>query len=945
MEEERERVHAAVYELALSSPDVVFGRAVCDLLEELGCIAHLSAEGILRKRLYQLRTIADQDMGFEDALMMLDEVVHGLGADPSDPSGLQCRLELKTQVRRASRATPRAQAACDATLTARQPRAPRRCSSTCALPLRAGREASARSTTSSTRGRRRPRNYASAFSTALWKGHRRARCVPPRLSRAALPPLASQAPPVPISVRSRAQMVRERADPCSNPRAQMERVSPLLEKHSVEALQILLDQYVVKIAKALGPPILARGVKRTEGVEEPAVPGSASVPGPSAGVAAPAAPAPAPVAPPRLPAAPAAGAPAPPAPLRAAPAPFAPAPARIPAEPARVPPAPACIPAAPAPLRAAPAPLPFAAPTCAPAAPSRLPAAPAAGAPAPLSRVPAAPAPLPSWPARLPAAPAPMRAAPAPLSASPAIAPSVVASPSGSTTQEGTGPEEAAPDFGHDEEAFPEEDVCPVPSLDAEPRPRAAAPAGSKISEMAYEELERLEVEAVAEQQRRLAEVQLSQAAADRLALQAECLRKARELKGRSLPPQPPQRPPPVPVPVPRPAAGERPAPARTPVPTGPPRRPVGPAAPVAKEYAEVLSLNESRRRAEEEEEDLDMVGQADEEETGPHDDIMEGPSALERATGRMASRFSALDPLAASLSASDQLRLRQQAQQAASGATGQSQRAAPSLPSQPVHTARRTDPSRGSASSGGRPSMPPQMAQRSGGEGSEGRLSLSSQPAERPAASGGGASSAERPSQPAQRPPSSGAGASSGGGPSQPAQRPAASSGCTSSGGGQSQPAQRPPSSGVGASSGGGPAPRPAASGGGSGGDARSGGASASGAGLGNLFRAELPGRPVAWNAPDDAIEDSDDNNYPNFLGSNQSSKRKASDQLGGQVAARRRGTREKFTALEESYVREGVAKYGHIYGKWEKILAEYDFHESRTGVDLKDKWRNMNK
>jgi hypothetical protein len=54
------------------------------------------------------------------------------------------------------------------------------------------------------------------------------------------------------------------------------------------------------------------------------------------------------------------------------------------------------------------------------------------------------------------------------------------------------------------------------------------------------------------------------------------------------------------------------------------------------------------------------------------------------------------------------------------------------------------------------------------------------------------------------------------------------------------------------------------------------------------------------------------------------------------------KRQTRKKFTGREEQFVREGVAQYGR---NWKKILASYDFDPQRTGVDIKDKWRNMNK
>jgi hypothetical protein len=50
----------------------------------------------------------------------------------------------------------------------------------------------------------------------------------------------------------------------------------------------------------------------------------------------------------------------------------------------------------------------------------------------------------------------------------------------------------------------------------------------------------------------------------------------------------------------------------------------------------------------------------------------------------------------------------------------------------------------------------------------------------------------------------------------------------------------------------------------------------------------------------------------------------------------------REKFSGREEVFVRQGVAQFGK---NWKKILAQYDFLPQRTAVDIKDKWRNMNK
>ncbi len=43
-----------------------------------------------------------------------------------------------------------------------------------------------------------------------------------------------------------------------------------------------------------------------------------------------------------------------------------------------------------------------------------------------------------------------------------------------------------------------------------------------------------------------------------------------------------------------------------------------------------------------------------------------------------------------------------------------------------------------------------------------------------------------------------------------------------------------------------------------------------------------------------------------------------------------------------EEGNLREGVRMYGQ--GKWAQILQHFNFN-GRNAVDLKDKWRNINK
>ncbi|CAM9119195.1 unnamed protein product [Discosporangium mesarthrocarpum] len=51
----------------------------------------------------------------------------------------------------------------------------------------------------------------------------------------------------------------------------------------------------------------------------------------------------------------------------------------------------------------------------------------------------------------------------------------------------------------------------------------------------------------------------------------------------------------------------------------------------------------------------------------------------------------------------------------------------------------------------------------------------------------------------------------------------------------------------------------------------------------------------------------------------------------------------RQPWSAQEVSYLQEGVKKFGD--GKWIEIVKHYPFHEKRSNVDLKDKWKNINK
>lgn len=55
------------------------------------------------------------------------------------------------------------------------------------------------------------------------------------------------------------------------------------------------------------------------------------------------------------------------------------------------------------------------------------------------------------------------------------------------------------------------------------------------------------------------------------------------------------------------------------------------------------------------------------------------------------------------------------------------------------------------------------------------------------------------------------------------------------------------------------------------------------------------------------------------------------------------RRKARVMFSHSEEQNLIEGVRKYG--VGSWAKILFNYKFHHSRTNVNLKDKYRTLQK
>ena len=53
----------------------------------------------------------------------------------------------------------------------------------------------------------------------------------------------------------------------------------------------------------------------------------------------------------------------------------------------------------------------------------------------------------------------------------------------------------------------------------------------------------------------------------------------------------------------------------------------------------------------------------------------------------------------------------------------------------------------------------------------------------------------------------------------------------------------------------------------------------------------------------------------------------------------------RVRWSHEEEEYLREGYDRFKNAMNHWALILQKYPFHRNRTSVDLKDKWRNMNK
>mmetsp|Transcript_67878 Transcript_67878/g.93979 ORF Transcript_67878/g.93979 Transcript_67878/m.93979 type:complete len:385 (-) Transcript_67878:415-1569(-) len=108
------------------------------------------------------------------------------------------------------------------------------------------------------------------------------------------------------------------------------------------------------------------------------------------------------------------------------------------------------------------------------------------------------------------------------------------------------------------------------------------------------------------------------------------------------------------------------------------------------------------------------------------------------------------------------------------------------------------------------------------------------------------------------------------------------------------------------------------------------------------DIIHDRAAGIRVPWNASDDDIEDSEDEEQIPMRSGDIRKRKSVLKPSAHGSPPRKRTVREKFTRKEEEFLRQGVNKYGR---RWEKILSEYDFHHQRTGVDLKDKWRNMNK
>ena len=53
----------------------------------------------------------------------------------------------------------------------------------------------------------------------------------------------------------------------------------------------------------------------------------------------------------------------------------------------------------------------------------------------------------------------------------------------------------------------------------------------------------------------------------------------------------------------------------------------------------------------------------------------------------------------------------------------------------------------------------------------------------------------------------------------------------------------------------------------------------------------------------------------------------------------------RVRWSEAEVENLRHGVERHEGLPNMWATILSKYEFHPYRTSVDLKDKWRNLNK
>ena len=61
--------------------------------------------------------------------------------------------------------------------------------------------------------------------------------------------------------------------------------------------------------------------------------------------------------------------------------------------------------------------------------------------------------------------------------------------------------------------------------------------------------------------------------------------------------------------------------------------------------------------------------------------------------------------------------------------------------------------------------------------------------------------------------------------------------------------------------------------------------------------------------------------------------------------AAQKSKKSRVRWTEEEVDNLRHGVARHEGLPNMWAMILSKYEFNACRSSVDLKDKWRNMNK